>query len=521
MILSELLQSIKVVSSEKEETDLEINKIAYHSDQVKSDTLFVCIKGYQTDGHQYAKTAVENGAVALVVEHLISDISVPQFVVGNSRKSLAALSDRFLNHPSHDLSLFGVTGTNGKTSITYMTDSIFKAHRLNTGLIGTVMIQINDKVEPSSLTTPESLDLQDYLAEMRDAQVSHVSMEVSSSALELNRVANVDFDVVAFTNINKDHIELHGSFDAYYNAKASLIRNASKNSIAILNSDQPLLEKLGSETEATVVTFGVENKRSDVTVSDINLSSGRPSFTVDINKAITTLQGNTIGPTSFEIHLSIPGHHSIHNALTAIIVGLVNDIPISIVKKGIEGFKGVERRFHILYDDDFTIIDDLFLNENNIESSMKALESLSYQSIHIVHAVRGNNGPELNKENAKKMAQWFSKLNINRITLTVSQSHVKKKDQVRAEELEAFLNVMRAEGIDVEFHHELADALSSTLEQVKSGDILLITGARGMDYGAKTILELLLEKKVNIQKKVIEDVLNDKMVGMDNLKIVD
>ncbi|MCC5895491.1 MAG: UDP-N-acetylmuramyl-tripeptide synthetase [Alkalibacterium sp.] len=521
MILSKLLQSINIYSTDSKEGTLEISKIAYHSDEVSSDTLFVCIRGYETDGHTYAKEAVEKGATALVVERKLDDVSVPQFVVKDSRRALATLSDAFLEHPSQALSVFGVTGTNGKTSITYMTDAIFKAHQLKTGLIGTVMIKIDDKVEPSSLTTPESLDLQHYLADMREADVSHVSMEVSSSALDLKRVANVDFDVVAFTNINKDHIELHGSFDAYYNAKASLIRNASKQSVAILNIDQPLLEKLGSETEATVVTFGLDNTKGNLSVSDIDLSSGRPSFTVNINTPIMTLGGNRIDPVSFGVDLTIPGHHSIYNALTAIAVGLVNGVPISTIKKGIEKFNGVERRFHILYDEEFTIVDDLFLNENNIESSMKALENLSYQSIHIVHAVRGNNGPVLNKENAEKMAHWFSKLKINRITLTVSQSHVKKKDQVKAEELNAFLDVMESEGISVDFHNELCDALSSSLAQVNTGDILLITGARGMDYGAKTILELLLEKKPGVEKQAITDVLDKKMVGMDDLMIAD
>lgn len=521
MILSELLKSIEVVSTEHTETNLNIEKIAYHSDEAAAHTLFVCILGYQTDGHNYAQAAVENGATALVVERVLETVSVPQFVVKDTRKALAALSDCFLSHPSHALSVFGVTGTNGKTSITYMTDAIFKAHRLKTGLIGTVMIKVDEKVEPSSLTTPESLDLQHYLAEMREAEVSHVSMEVSSSALDLKRVASVDFDVVAFTNINKDHIELHGSFDAYYKAKASLVRNASKDSVAILNIDQPLLEKLKSETEAFVVTFGVENDTGDVSVSDINMDSGRPSFTVMIRNPIRTLEGEIIAPQSFNIDLAIPGFHSIHNALTAIIVGCVNGIPVSVIKKGIEQFNGVERRFHILYDDDFMIVDDLFLNENNIESSMQALQNLSYKSIHVVHAIRGNNGPALNKENAEKMAHWFSKLNIHRVTLTISQSHVKKKDQVAAEELDAFLSVMAAEHIAVDFYDELCDALAFSLDLVAPGDILLITGARGMDYGAKTILELLMKKKTNVKTEAISEVLDDKMVGMDDMMIVE
>lgn len=142
------------------------------------------------------------------------------------------------------MSLFGVTATNGKTTITYMTEEIFKAYQLKSGLIGTILVKIDKKIEMSRLTTPESYELQQQFAKMRDHEVTHVSLEVSSSALELKRVYNTDFDVVAFMNISPEHIRLYESFEAYFNAKSSLIRNAAKTSIAILNLDEPLLISL-------------------------------------------------------------------------------------------------------------------------------------------------------------------------------------------------------------------------------------------------------------------------------------
>ncbi|GEN50607.1 Mur ligase family protein [Alkalibacterium pelagium] len=521
MKLNLLLQSIYCVTSANANDNLDIEKIAYHSERVDEQTLFVCIRGYQTDGHEFAHKAVNAGAIALIVEQLIPDIEVPQYVVEDSRKALSHLSDRFLDRPSKSMRVFGVTGTNGKTSITYMTDAIFKAAQLNTGLIGTVMVKTNDKVEPSTLTTPESLDLQNYLFKMKESEVSHVSMEVSSSALDLCRVEDVDFDVVAFTNINKDHIELHGSFEAYYNAKAKLIREAAEYSKAILNIDQPLLEDLVNETAAEVLTFGVKNDRADLTVTDINMNQGRPAFTVQLKTPLKTLGGNLVDPCSFTVKMGIPGYHTIYNALTAIAVGLVNDIPIQLVKEGIEGFDGVERRFHILYEDEFTIIDDLFLNENNIESSMNALQNLPFNAIHNVHAIRGSNGPSLNQGNALIMAEWYKKLGIDRMILTASRSHVKAKDEVSDEELGAFLKVMGEAGVAVKYYDELEDALCTSLDHVKKGDILLITGARGMDYGAKTVLEMLLEKKTLVKREAVIDVLNKKIVGMDDLKLVE
>lgn len=522
MLLSNLLTSVKIISSSNNyvnEKSIPIHKVAYHSSKVDKGTLFVCITGYRTDGHKFAEAAVSKGASALIVERFLPELDVPQYIVENSRKALAKVSAAFFEQPSKKMSVFGVTGTNGKTTITYMTDCIFRAAALDTGLIGTVMIKNKDKKEPSVLTTPESLDLQGYLSDMQKADVSHVSMEVSSSALDLQRVADVGFDVVAFTNINKDHIELHGSFDAYYSAKASLIRQASSKNVAIINGDEPLLTSLVDETAAQVITFGVSNEKADVTVSDIHLQGGRPSFIVNINSPIKTLSGNTLAPLSFPIDLNVPGQHSIYNALTAIIVGLANDLPVETVKRGIEAFEGVERRFHILYDEEFMIVDDLFLNENNIESSMRTLESLSYQSIKIVHAIRGSNGPELNRENATKMAEWFKKLSIDKMILTASRSHVKLKDQVTKEELNAFLSVMSEYDIKVDYYDDLEKALSVSLDLIEQGDLMLITGARGMDYGAKTLLELLKKQKPESSRRLIQEVLNKKMVGMDDLKL--
>lgn len=249
MKLTDLLKSIEIDSSRhdclKIELDkIDIKKVAYHSKEVEADTLFVCVKGYQTDGHNYAKHAVSLGATVIIVERFIEDMDVLQLKVTDSREVLAVLSSNFFGHPSKSMSLFGVTATNGKTTITYMTEEIFKAYQLKSGLIGTILVKIDKKIEMSRLTTPESYELQQQFAKMRDHEGTHVSLEVSSSALELKRVYNTDFDVVAFMNISPEHIRLYESFEAYFNAKSSLIRNAAKTSIAILNLDEPLLISL-------------------------------------------------------------------------------------------------------------------------------------------------------------------------------------------------------------------------------------------------------------------------------------
>lgn len=358
----------------------------------------------------------------------------------------------------------------------------------------------------SFLTTPESYELQKYFAKMRDKEVTHVSMEVSSSALELKRVHETAFDIVAFMNISPEHIQLHESFEAYFNAKASLIREASPSSSTLINLDEPLLIPLAEQTEAQVVTFGVENDSGTVTVSDIDLSTGKPAFTMNIVQSIRTLDGKFIEPDSYRIELAVPGFHSIYNAVTAVLTGLINDIPFVVVKQGIENFKGVERRFQILYDNEFKNIDDLLLNKNIIDSCKEALGHLKYNDLHLVHAIRGSNGPALSGEISETLVDWYRKVNVNKIILTTSQSNVMKKDAVTEEELNAFL--------EVDFFEELEDALRLGVDRIQEDDLLLISGARSMDTGANRTLELIMEKYPYVDKEAIYTVLNSKLIGM-------
>ena len=526
MNLTDLLKSIDIDSSrhnqlETELDKIEIKKVAYHSKEVDADTLFVCVKGHETDGHNYAKHAASKGATVIIVEQFIEDIDVLQLKVSDSREALAVLSSNYFEHPSKSMSIFGITATNGKTTITYMTDEIFKAYQLKSGLIGTILVRIDKEIQMSRLTTPESYELQQHFAKMRDREITHVSLEVSSSALELKRVYDTDFDVIAFMNISPEHIKLHESFDAYFDAKASFIRNASKTSTAILNLDEPLLIPLEKETEAQVVTFGIENTSGTITVSDIRFSSGRPSFTVNIRKPFNTLSGKVIETTSFDLEMSIPGYHSIYNALTALVTGLVNDIPIEDVQRGIRNFRGVERRFQILYDKEFKVIDDLLLNQNSIDSCMETISHLEYDELYLVHAIRGSNGPAHSTEIAESLTEWFHKMKIAKIILTTAHSHVEKKDEVTEEELAAFLKVMKQNKIEVTFFKELDDTLRFGVEKLNVEDILLISGAHSMDQGTRKTLELLKEIHPEVDYEMIDQVLENKLIGMDSFKVAE
>lgn len=510
--LYELLHAVEVLESWHAQ-DMEIQGISYHSQQVKPGDIFVCIKGFKTDGHAYIMGAISAGAVAIIVEDYQEGWEVPQFRVANSRLALAALSARFYGEPSTSMKLIGITATNGKTSTSYMTNAILERHGLKTGLIGTVVVKIGDTAEPSRLTTPESRDLQAYFAKMKAAGVSHVTMEVSSSALELGRVANVDFDIVALNNISREHIDLHGSFEQYFEHKSSLIRHAGPDKLAILNLDCPYAASLVDKTEAQVITYGVERQDGDLLVRDLDLSTGRARFTVVLQNGLHTSQLQ-MAPCEFEIELGTSGFHSVYNSMVAIIAAMLNHVPISTIQQALQAFRGVERRFEMIYEDDFKIVDDHFANRGNIDVTLSTLQRMDYNRLRLVYAIRGSRGPTVNRENAEAIAAWAPKLGIKQIIATLSRSHVTQKDIVTDEELQVFQQVMKEAGIQVQLYPELPDAISHALFHTDHGDLILLAGCQGMDAGAKIALEQLMKLRPDLDASQLFKPLQHRVAGV-------
>lgn len=493
---------------------LDISTIAYDSRKVIAGSLFVCMKGYRVDGHDFISKAIEQGALAIIVEDLQPTLSVPQIQVKESRKALAALGHGYYGEPSKQLKMIGVTATNGKTTTTFMIDSILKQQGLKTGLIGTVKVAYGDFSEAAYLTTPESLDLHGHLANMVKANVSHVSMEVSSSALELSRVGSVDFDIVALNNISREHIDLHGSFERYYDCKASLIREAKADQWAVLNLDDPFSACLANETKASVVTYGLTHDEGHLHCRDLDLSTGRATFTVVINKPIQV--GHTLYETgSFPVRLSTPGYHSVHNAMSAIAIALLCEVPVSAIQKGLIHFSGVERRFELIFEDDFKIVDDHFANAGNIDVTLTTLTKMAYKNLIPVYAIRGSRGAAVIREAAQTLVKWAPQLGITSVIASLSKSHVTWKDEVTDEEIEIFTGVLKAAGIEVVLYDELPDAIAAGLSLTHPDDVLLLAGCQGMDYGAKIALEQIHNLRPELDPNQLFKALESRVAGVE------
>ena len=313
-------------------TDTEIRGVIHDSRRVKKGFVFVAIKGAKFDGHDFAGEALEQGAAALVTERkLDTPEGIPQIVVPNARLALAALGACFYGEPSTQVRVIGVTGTNGKTTTTHLIKRIIEASGQQAGLIGTIGYQIGQRELPATTTTPESIDLQGYLADMVAANIRYAAMEVSSHALMQHRVAHLQFAAGVFTNLTRDHLDYHKTFEAYLDAKARLFEGLAPEAYAVLNADDPACGALRQRTRAHVVTYGI---------------TGAADVTARVQAV--TLDGMTFelrsGSTKLEIQSPLIGKHNVYNALAASAVGLAFGLGPEVIKKGLEGLHGVPGR---------------------------------------------------------------------------------------------------------------------------------------------------------------------------------
>ena len=493
MKLREILKDIEIIDIiGKIDLDTEISNMSYNSKNIEASGLFVAIKGKITDGHKYIKNAKNHGAIVAVVEDF-KEVYIPQIKVDNTRKSLADLAKNFYKDPSKDLKVIGITATNGKTTTSFMLKNILSENKINTGIVGTVYTKFADVNIPSILTTPESLELQKYFKEMLDKNISHVVMEVSSSAQQMLRVNNIDFDIVSFGNLSREHIDQHGSFENYFRDKSKIILNAKKGSFALLNMDNEYIASLKEKTKASVLTFSMENLDSDFGISKLDLSTGFGKFMFHVNRDIKEIN---LKKQSFEVEMGSVGYASVMNGVIAISLALILQVDKNIILNALENFKGVERRFELIYDEKFKVLDDHFANEKNIDVTMTTLSQMNYKNLHILYAIRGNRGVELNRAVDERLCFWLKKLKASTLFTTFSEDTVKQKDKVTQEEKAVYAEVLKNNNIETVYFNELKDGINNILKKAQSGDIVLLAGCQGMDKGAKFVEKYLLENNL-------------------------
>ncbi|NPV79852.1 MAG: UDP-N-acetylmuramoyl-L-alanyl-D-glutamate--2,6-diaminopimelate ligase [Firmicutes bacterium] len=384
-LLHEILGNADVVHVSGDK-DVPIQGITYDSRRVEQGYLFVAIPGEKRDGHDFVDQAVGRGAVAVAVQR---DVSVPESVtvvkVGDSRKALADLSASFWDNPSSKMKLIGVTGTNGKTTTTHLIKAIIEAGGHPTGLIGTIHNMLGDRVEKAIHTTPESSDLQALLRRMLDLGISHAVMEVSSHSIVLERIRGLDFDIGVFTNITQDHLDFHGTFENYLDAKARFFQDLgtqegskSGKKYAIVNVDDPNSDTIMKRATVPVVTYGLE-RSADVVAEDVRLSMHGLSYKAK------TAQGQV------QIDMKLAGRFNVYNSLAAVASGVTLGIPLADIEKGLHGAAGVPGRFETVDNgQDFTVIVDYAHTPDGLENILRSAREFTRGKVIVVFGCGGD-----------------------------------------------------------------------------------------------------------------------------------
>ncbi len=375
MKLKELLSGVAVLETNAP-MELDIAGVRYASKLVQPGELFAAVPGYTTDGHKYIPDAVQRGAAVILCEREAPE-GTPWVRVASTRTALAQLGANWFGHPAKAMQVIGVTGTNGKTSVTYLLKALLEAAiGAKVGLIGTICNLIGDEDLPTERTTPESFELQGILAKMRDAGCTHVVMEVSSHALYLHRVDEIPFRVGAFTNLTEDHLDFHGTMENYRKAKALLFTRCKK---GVFNLDDPTAEAMIRDASCEIYTVGT-TQRAQLTGENVELGSDHVALTL------------REGACAARLRLGIPGRFTVSNALVAVGIARQLDIPLETAARALSGVKGVKGRIEVVPTPgkDYTVLIDYAHTPDGLENVLRSVRDFCKGRLIVVFGCGGD-----------------------------------------------------------------------------------------------------------------------------------
>lgn len=437
--------------------DQPISGLYYDSRKVSPGGLFVAVKGFDVDGHAFVDKAIQNGAKIVVAERVDPrwpDVTVIR--VEDSRLALALLSANYFRKPTEKLNLIGLTGTNGKTSISFYIQSILKKSGHSVGVIGTMGVWINDRHIPTHNTTPESYDVQRICAEMVLEGVTHCVMEASSHALELNRVAACAFNTGVFTNLTPDHLELHHTMANYFEAKAKLFQMTSHKNI--INHDDPYGQMLLKRHPEQTLTYGL-TAESDVFATDIEASFSGSTWTLK----------SPVG--AIRVHTHQPGQIYVYNALGAAAWAISEGFSLQTIKEGIEAVEAIKGRFETVYqDEDKCVIVDFAHTEDGLMNALKALKPFAKGRLLLVFGVYA---APLEEGLPKRIA--MGKVAAQYADYSVVTSDNPKKQDPEAIIADIAKAMTQAKG-DFTTCVDRKEAICMALDLMQAGDVLLIAG---------------------------------------------
>ncbi len=481
MKLKEIIKDVEILKKSGNE-DIEIKNIKYNSKNVEKGDIFVAIKGMLSDGHKYIEDAVKKGASAVIHENNGLHPDIVNIKVPDSRKALALISDRFFNSPSKNLNLIGITGTNGKTTISYLIKNIIEASGEKCGLMGTISYKIDDESDDAVLTTPESYEIHSFLNRIRNKNASYAVLEVSSHALKQNRTYGLTFNTAVFTNISRDHLDYHPDMEDYIESKLKLFDQEPHTSI--INIDDPVHKKI---IKKNIYCIGYAISRLadifplkfDYSLDGINLIADTPRGMIEINSKLI-------------------GYFNIYNILAAVGAGISLNINNDIIKKGIENTEPISGRTEkIEHGQKFNVIIDYSHTPDSIFNVISTVKKITPGRVIAVFGCGGD------RDKGKR--QIMGKIayeNADKVIVTSDNPRTEKPDKI-IKEITAGIDNPK----DVLTIPDRKKAITKALTLAEENDSVLILGKghetyqiigkKRIHFSDKEIAENFLEKNVN------------------------
>lgn len=462
-----------------------VNSIQNDSRKVSNNDLFVCIDGYEVDGHDFIESAILNGASAIVAEKQTKkSLNIPIIYVKNTRESSSIIANALFNEPTKKLNVIGVTGTNGKTTTSHIIYDILNFHKIKTGIIGTINVKYSDFSEKSSLTTPDEIKLHQHFHNMSNSGVSRAVIEVSSHALKLNRVNNVSFKTAIFTNLSQDHLDFHKNFDDYKETKSYLFSglqpylNPPRNSI--INNDDPYSEFFTKKSNSKVFTYGIENK-SDLQATNIKITNKGSSFDL------------AYGNKKYFTRTNLIGRFNIYNLLASIQACLLEGLEMETIIESIPLINDIEGRMEVVEESkETTIIIDFAHTPDGLEKLLSNLKAITNGRVITVFGCGGNR----DKNKRKKMGYITDKLSDFTI---LTSDNPRKEDPLKI--LNDIEQGLHSNNYEIIIDRE--EAIKKAISLANKEDCIVIAGKGHEKY------QIIGNKKNHFDdKEVVKKILN-------------
>jgi len=445
--------------------DVEISSMALDDRLVEPGTLFCCVPGFERDGHDFAPAAVKRGAAALLTERTLG-LGVPEVVVDDVRAAIAPAAARLNGNPTNALQMVGITGTNGKTTTAFLTRALLEASGSQTGLLGTVEQIIGGRREATARTTPEAIELQRCFAQMVAAADEACVIEVSSHAIALHRSDAIDWNVTAFTNLSREHLDFHGEIEAYFAVKARLLKEAGVR--AVVNIDDQYGRRLAAEL-SDVTTIGITSDDADLQAESITIDASGSSFTA----------------AGVDFRVPLPGNFNVLNALCAIAIAHALGVENSVIAVALAGAEVAPGRFEPVDEGQpFAAIVDYAHTPDSLENALRTARELTENRLIVVFGAGG-------ARDSGKREQ------MGRVASELADLMIVTSDNPRSEEPQVIIDailagVAGAGAAEVEIYVDRAEAIAAGVAAAAVGDVVLVAG-KGHEQGQQIAHGVVLD----------------------------